>query len=128
MKKRKTTLRDLLNFGLLTETKARELAQVHRTTFDRWLAGKSEPPAATLELLRLHSTQELTQPGFTGWAIIGGRLIDPGGTEHAPDEIRRLPLYQRHSGQFLAMLERESEARKQKKAEHLPGPKLRLVK
>lgn len=86
-------------YGTLTETQARALAAVNRTTFTRWLRGQSSAPAATLELLRLHAFGE--PPGgfgskdWRGFRFQNGALHSPYGDIFTPAELRAFWIYRR---------------------------------
>lgn len=78
-------------YATMTETDARNIARVNRTTFDRWLKGLSSPPAATLELLRLHAYGEPPSGFSKAWAgfrFQNDKIIDESGNEFYPNDLK----------------------------------------
>lgn len=79
------------HFATLTETQARDIARVNRTTFDRWLRGESSAPPATLELLRLHAYGEPPcgfSKAWAGFRFQHGKLIAEHGDEWTPGDLK----------------------------------------
>lgn len=78
------------HYATLTEGKAMDIARVDRTTWGRWMNGKTKIPAATLELLRLHAFGE-TMDGFSkawaGYRFSKDRLITPDRRELRPGDL-----------------------------------------
>lgn len=96
-------------YGTLTESRARVLAGVNRTTFDRWLRGESAAPAATLELLRLHAFGE--PPGgfgstcWQGFRFANGRIISDYGIEFTPGDLRQAGRWKRLAMEYINVME-----------------------
>lgn len=64
------------HYGTLTRREAIDIAQVNRTTFERWERGLSHAPLATLELLRLHAFGQPPNHLWEGWRFVRGELIN----------------------------------------------------
>lgn len=127
MKKRKSSaLRDLLDRLPISETRAFELAQVHRTTWRRWLDGTSTPPAATLHLLRLAGAGEIPDPAFSGFRVVRGMIYDEAGQAISPEDLRELPYLRQQVSRYYDLL-RATDAKKAAPVAQ-GGPKLRLVR
>lgn len=94
MDRKINVFREFLDCHTITIAHCFRLAKVHQTTFNRWLDGTSNPPAATLELLRLHATGEPPSPHneWQGWCFTQGKLFTPSNRGHAPSEILMLPM------------------------------------
>lgn len=99
------TLRDILNFYPISSDKAFKIARVHRTTWRRWLDGTSHPPAATVELIRLHALGEPADPAFAGFRFVNGKLYDDCGRGYTPEDIRALEWHRIKSHQYLQAME-----------------------
>lgn len=88
---------EFLNEHPISVSRCRDLAKVNRTTFDRWLKGETSPPAATLELFRLHARGE--PPSISnewhGWTFAQGLLFTPTNRGFAPHEIAQIPDFYR---------------------------------
>lgn len=110
MKKRHrtNTLRDLFDCYPISEAEAFKIARVHRTTWQRWMTGISEPSPAILDLIRLRCLGEIQAGGFDGWRVVGMYLIDENGSEYTRDDIKRLPLYKSQSRQLLNLIQRQT--------------------
>mgnify|MGYP001213505440 CR=1 FL=1 len=93
------------HLGTLTETHARRLVGVNRTTFDRWLRGESSAPPAALELLRLHAFGE--PPGgfgsraWDGFRFQNGFLSTPYG-DLTPGDLQSFHFYRLTALQYIA--------------------------
>lgn len=131
----RVTLKEILNFYPITETNAFNVARVTRSTWRRWLAGTSNPPPATVELIRIHALGEPPDPAFAGFRFVRGVLYDDFGREHTPLDIRAAALHRIHSHRYLALLKQLSEQeREQKENEKKPPlwdgqkPILKLVR
>lgn len=94
MNRKNNIFREFLDCHPITLRQCFELSKVHRTTFKRWLDGISEPPLATLELLRLHALGEppSQHDEWQGWCFTQGRLFTPSNRGHTPSEILMLPM------------------------------------
>ncbi len=92
-KRKSTTLCDFLDMYPIAMNRAFSLARVHRTTWARWLDGDSEPPAAIMELLRLHATGEppSVDHEWQGWCFTQGKLFTPSNRGFEPSDILQLP-------------------------------------
>lgn len=127
-----STLKEILNFYPISETKAFEIARVTRSTWRRWLAGTANPPPATVELIRIMSLGEPPAPGWDGFRFAGAFFYDDYGHEYTPGDIRALQLFKIHSHKYIALLRQiESDKRAQnEKAAQMDGQKpiLKLVK
>lgn len=68
---------------------ARALVGVNRSTWLRWLGGKSRVPLAVLNLMKILRGGELPQGGaeWAGWKFHQGKLYDPAGQWHTPGTI-----------------------------------------
>lgn len=100
MQHKNNVLRDFLDQYPISIAKCRKLSGVHRTTFNRWLTGETNPPKATLELFRLHATGEppSTDKEWQGWCFTQGKLFTPANRGYSPHEILMFPmLYRSHS-------------------------------
>jgi len=91
------TLCDFLDRYPISMNRAFSLAQVHRTTWQRWLDGLSEPPPATMELMRLHATGEppSVHHEWHGWTFTQGKLWTPSNRGFAPVDINEIPALYR---------------------------------
>lgn len=89
----------------LGHVEAARLCGVHRTTFGRWLHGRSRPPEAVLSLLRLHVADMLPNAGadWCGWRFAGGVLYSPAGDAFRPGDL----LAQRYERAAVAAYQRE---------------------
>jgi hypothetical protein len=103
------TLRDLLNYYPITASRAFELAQVHRTTWKRWLSGQSNPPAATIELVRLHALGEPPVKGWEEFRFVNGKLFDPNGYGWTPEDIRGLWFTKQQASRYMDELRRNEK-------------------
>lgn len=95
-KNKSSDLMDFLNYNPrpMGKTRAFELCQVHRTTFERWLNGDSQIPAATLELLRLHANGEPPSmvDEWRGFCFTQGKLWTPDNRfGYTPTDIYFMP-------------------------------------
>lgn len=126
----RSTLREILNFYPISESKAFEIARVTRSTWRRWLAGSANPPPATVELIRLMALGEPPAEGWQGFRFAGGHFYDDYGHEYTPGDIRALQLYKIHSYKYIALLRELDRAKAEKKPPKLDGskPALTLVK
>ena len=100
MKPKNNVLREFLDYHPISIAKCFQLSKVHRTTFMRYLDGSSTPPAALLELLRLHATGEppSLHDEWHGWCFTQGKLFTPANRGYAPSDILMLPmLHQSHA-------------------------------
>lgn len=88
---------EFLDSHAILQSKCFAIARVNRTTFSRWLSGKSKIPAATLELLRLHACNEppSEHKEWHGWAFTQGKLFTPSNRGFAPFEIAQIPDFYR---------------------------------
>jgi hypothetical protein len=92
--KNNTVLRDFLNVAPMTINRAMAICKVDRTTFKRWLLGQTKPPAATMELLRLHAYGEppSLHGEWSGWTFTQGKLWTPANRGYSPGEIEMFPM------------------------------------
>lgn len=122
------TLKEILNFYPISESRAFEIARVTRSTWRRWKAGTANPPPATVELIRIMALGEPPAEGWHGFTFTAGALYDDYGNKHTLGDIRALQLYKIHSARYIALL-RELENKDAKKP---PAggqkPVLKLVK
>lgn len=95
--KKNNAFSDFLDEHPISLTRCFELSRVNRTTFSRWLNGTSRPPAATLELLRLHALGEppSTHNEWRGWCFTQGKLFTPANRGFEPHEIAQIPDFYR---------------------------------
>lgn len=124
------TLHEILNFYPISHDKAFKIANVHRTTWERWLSGESHPHPAIVELIRLHALGEPIDPAFKGFAFNNGKLYNDHGKALTPGDLRVFHLYQSHSLRYMQILRDFDLVPKQKEkgaAEAKPF-KLHLVK
>lgn len=107
------TLRNFLNYhqgpNTLTASEAFNIARVHRTTWQRWMNGKAEPPAATMELLRLHA-EGRPASGYTkewnGFFFNRGKLYTPNVRfSYTPQDIMMIPVLYGYKHRLEAILE-----------------------
>lgn len=100
------------HYGTMTETQARKLSGVHRTTWERYRAGKIAAPPALLELLRLTAYGE--PPGgfdskcWEGFRFQNGVLISPFGDVFTPAELRSFWIYRRSTEPYGVIAADES--------------------
>lgn len=89
--------REFLDNHPILVSRCFELAQVNRTTFQRWLTGQSNPPLATLELFRLDALKEppSTHKEWLGWTFTQGKLWTPANRGFSPFEIAQIPDFYR---------------------------------
>lgn len=105
------SLRDLLDYYPISETKAFEAAGVHRTTWRRWLAGTSKPPRATVQLIRLLSMGALPDPAFNGFTCHSGLIFDETNTGFTPGDIRSIPFFRSGQAKYISALKQIDELR-----------------
>lgn len=93
MPNKKNSFKEFLDSHPITRAEAFRIARVHRTTFRRWLNGESDPPAATMELLRLHALKEPPSTHFEwhGWTFTQGRLFTPCNRGFTPQQVAEIP-------------------------------------
>lgn len=113
----KHSLKWLLDVGFhyatMTESHARKLAGVSNLTFNRWLSGETEAPAAALELLRIHAFGE--PPGGFGEAWRGfrfqtERLITPDGRYLTPSDLMAVFFWKKMASQYIEQQKRDDPA------------------
>lgn len=94
------------HYGTLTESKARQLAAVNRTTFDRWSRGESSAPSATLELLRLHAFGEppLASKAWRGFRFQNDFLTIDDAYTYTADDVRALWNWRRLAHEYLQLM------------------------
>lgn len=97
MKNKTNKLAEFLNQHPMSLSKCLALSQVHRTTFQRWLDGEANPPAATLELLRIHAMSDLATltEQWQGWTFNHGKLWTPTNRGFEPHEVAEIPNFYR---------------------------------
>jgi len=85
--------RQFLDEYPITARQCFELAKVNRTTFQRWLSGESTPPAATLELFKLHAAADPSTLALNwhGWTFNNGKLWTPSNRGFESYQIEELP-------------------------------------
>ena len=104
MKKRNNTaamLKEILDYLPITTTNAFKLAKVNRTTWNKWIAGTSNPPAATVDLIRMAALGTPPDEAFAEFRFVRGKLYDPSGYGYTPEEIRALQIYKINANRFL---------------------------
>ena len=97
-------LYDLINYTNVSLSLVKRLACVHEATFRRWLAGTSNPPPATVELIRLHAHRRVMPESFTDCYFDGDTLIDDYGHAHTLGDLRLFALYKKTFHEHHAML------------------------
>lgn len=102
----------ILNYYHILDKDAFAIARVHRITWKRWLSGKSNPPAATVELIRLHALGEPADPAFAGCSFRNGKFWDDYGYGHTLGDLRLFPLYRSYSNQYFHTLKHYDLVRK----------------
>lgn len=75
---------DLVRFA---PVRARALVGSNRSTWARWISGKSRVPLAVTNLLRNLVAGEILHDGWEGWILRDGKLFDPSGQWHTPATI-----------------------------------------
>lgn len=125
----RSSLKEILNFYPISESQAFKLARVTRSTWRRWLSGAANPPAATVELIRIMALGEPPAPGWDGFRFTADGFMDDYGHIYTKGDIRALQLYKIHSAKYIALL-REIERAKQANEPPTPGkaPQLSIVK
>ncbi len=95
------------HYGTMTETKARQIAAVNRTTFDRWLRAETSASAATLELLTLYAYGRPPTAGkeFDGFRFQNGFLTVDDTYTYTAADIRALWNWRRLAHEYLQMME-----------------------
>lgn len=96
-------LRELLNWYPISEQKAFQAARVHRTTWQRWLDGKSKIPPATLELIKITVRGDICDDAFSGFYVTNGHLVDDCGRIYTPGDIRASQYFKSLAMQYLAL-------------------------
>lgn len=96
-------LKDALDYLPISEAQAFKIARVDRRTWARWRAGKSSPPAATVELIRLAALGEPTDPAFTGFQFVRGIFYDDHGNGYTPGDVRLLAYYKQCFYKYIAL-------------------------
>lgn len=86
-------LTDLLSYYPISEALAFKAARVHRTTWQRWLNGESNPPTATVQLIRSLAIGALPVPEFNGFSCHSGLIWDDTNTGYTPADIRSIPFF-----------------------------------
>lgn len=130
----RSMLKEILNFYPISEGRAFKIANVHRTTWKRWLNGESNPHPAVIELIRLHALGEPPDPAFAGCRFVNGVLYDDHGNAHTLGDLRVFSLYKQHHFQYMALLKKLSREESEREAEKEKGrvlphpPRLRVVK
>ncbi|MFD0930202.1 DUF3653 domain-containing protein [Methylophilus glucosoxydans] len=80
------------HFGTITTPyKAREILQVDRVTWYRWITGKAAAPYSALELLRLHAFGEPPcgrSIAWRGFRFQNEKLIAEDGREFSPADLK----------------------------------------
>ena len=94
--------KDFLDCHPISLQRCFDIAKVHRTTFNRWLSGYAAPPAATMELLRLHATGEppSVHKEWQGWCFTQGQLFTPSNRGYMPADILMLPMLHQNSARL----------------------------
>lgn len=92
------SLRDLLDYYPIRPADAFNWSGVHRTTWQSWLNGTSQPPRATIELIYIKSLGALPDLAFDGFRCHSGLIFDETNTGFTPGDIRSIPFFR--AGQF----------------------------
>lgn len=121
------TLKEILNFYPISESKAFEIARVTKSTWRRWKAGTANPPPATVELIRIMALGEPPAPGWAGFRFANGKFFDDYGHEYTPGDIRALQLYKIHSNRYIDLL-RQLESKEKAAPQDGQKPILKVVK
>lgn len=95
--KKNTVMRDFLDEHPISLSRCLELSKVNRTTFYRWLRGDTYPPAAIIDLLRMHAKGEppSMHSEWHGWCFTQGKLWTPANRGFEPHEIAQIPDFYR---------------------------------
>lgn len=99
------------HYATMSEGRARQLAGVSKLTFNRYLSGETTPPAATLELLRMHAFGE--PPGgfpetWRGFRFQGDKLITPDGRALAPADLMAVFFWKQTASLYINQQRREN--------------------
>lgn len=110
----KHALKWLLEVGwhnaTMTEHAAREISRVSNQTFDRWLNGETTPPAATLELLRLHAYGEPPNGFSKAWAgfkFQNDLLTTPDGRNLKPGDLMAVFIFRQAAFEYWHLKRQE---------------------
>lgn len=97
-------LYDLINYSTIQIDFARRLACVHEATWRRWMAGTSNPPPPTVELIRLHAQGKVMPESFKDCYFHGDKLFSDYGHAYTLGDLRLYELYKKTFYEHHAML------------------------
>lgn len=121
-------LTDLLSYYPIREDVAFKAARVHRTTWRRWLNGESNPPTATVQLIRSLAIGALPDPEFNGFSCHSGLIFDDTNTGYTPADIRSIPFFRAGHLRYVDALRQIDELKKSVDALTSHAQKQALIK
>jgi hypothetical protein len=92
---------EIIRTARLSPSEVARITNRTPTTVRRWYRTNKAPESVT-ELLKALCGFSIpsTDPAWSGWSILNGRLRDPDGNEYTPAEIRSIWAYRQIAQEY----------------------------